>query len=229
MNEKLIFIEIACVFSLLLLSKKLFGKAGVLAWIPAATIIANMITVKNACIFGLNTAIGSVVFASTFLATDILAECYGAKEARRGVYMGLFGAFIFMICSQIAIRYIPSAIDYANGAMIELLSMNLRISLSSILMYFIANITDVFMYEKLKVKTNGKKMWLRNNVSTITCNCLENFGFVLLGFYGIYNFYQCIQVAFSISVIEAIVGLCDTPFLYFAIGGECLNGETRPT
>ena len=99
MNEILIFIEVTTVFSLLLLLKKFFGKSGVLAWIPSATIIANTITVKNASIFGLNTAIGSVVFASNFLATDILTECYGAKEAKRGVMRGFFGAIMFLICS----------------------------------------------------------------------------------------------------------------------------------
>lgn len=220
MNEKLIFIEIICVFSLLLLSKKLFGKAGLFAWISSAVIIANMITVKNACIFGMNTAIGSVVFASTFLATDILTECYGVKEARRGVYIGIFGAVMFMICSQIAIHYIPSVIDYADEAMTKLFSMNLRISLSSVIMCFIANIADVFIYEKIKIKTHGKKIWLRNNVATITCNCLENFFFVLFGFYGMFDFNQCMHVAFSISVIETIIGLCDTPFLYLAVGGD---------
>ena len=114
MNEILLFVEVITVFSLLLLAKKFFGKAGVLAWIPLATIMANILTVKNACIFGMNTAIGSVMFASTFLATDILTECYGVKEARRGVLMGFFGAVMFMISSQIALFYKPSLIDYAS-------------------------------------------------------------------------------------------------------------------
>ena len=217
MNELLLFVEIVTVFSLLLLAKKFFGKAGVLAWIPLATIMANILTVKNTCIFGMNTAIGSVMFASTFLATDILTECYGVKEARRGVLMGFFGAVMFMICSQIALFYKPSLIDYASEAMSELFALNFRISLASVTMYLVANLADVFLYEKLKIKTDGKMIWLRNNVSTILCNCAENFAFVLLGFYGMYDFEQCMSIACSISIIEAIVGLCDTPFLYTAL------------
>ena len=220
MNEKLILAEILAVFSLLLLSKKLFGKAGVMAWIAIATVIANVITAKNAAVFGLNTAIGSVMFASTFLATDILTECYGAWEARKGVLLGLFSALVFIVSSQIALAYVPSSIDYANGAMSMLFAMNLRISLSSVVMYFIANMADIFMYDHLRIKTRGKKMWLRNNVATITCNCMENFFFVLFGFYGLYDFVQCMQIAFSVSVIEAFVGICDTPFLYLAVEKE---------
>ena len=217
MNERLLFLEIVVVFSLLLLSKRLFGKAGVLAWIPLATVTANILTVKNASIFGLNTAIGSVMFASTFLATDILTECYGVKEARRGVMMGFFGAVMFMVCSQIALCYSPSSIDYASESMRELFELNFRVSLASITMYLAANMADVFLYDRLKTRTCGKKIWLRNNISTIVCNCAENFLFVLLGFYGMYDFAQCIGIACSISIIEAIVGICDTPFLYAAI------------
>ena len=209
MNERLLFLEIVVVFSLLLLSKRLFGKAGVLAWIPLATVTANILTVKNASIFGLNTAVGSVMFASTFLATDILTECYGVKE--------FFGAVMFMVCSQIALCYSPSSIDYASESMRELFELNFRVSLASITMYLAANMADVFLYEMLKVKTEGRKIWLRNNVSTILCNCAENFMFVLLGFYGVYDFRQCMSIAWSISIIEAIVGICDTPFLYVAL------------
>ena len=217
MNEGLLFAEIFVVFSLLLLFKKVFGKFGVLAWIPLSTVMANILTVKNASIFGMNTAIGSVMFASTFLATDILTECYGVREARRGVLLGLFGALMFMISSQIALLYSPSSIDYASGAMRELFGLNLRVSLSSVMMYFVANMADVFLYEKLRQKTKGKKLWFRNNVSTIICNCLENFLFVLFGFYGLYDFSQCMEIACSISIIEMIAGLCDTPFLYLAV------------
>jgi hypothetical protein len=76
MNILILFIEIVVVFGVLLLSKKLFGKVGVISWVGIATVLANIITAKNANIGGLSVAIGTVLFASTFLATDILSECY---------------------------------------------------------------------------------------------------------------------------------------------------------
>ncbi|MBQ1792165.1 MAG: VUT family protein, partial [Oscillospiraceae bacterium] len=69
MNNLIIIGEILFVFTALLLCKKFFGKAGVVAWVPIATVLANIITAKNAEIMGLSTAIGTVMFASTFLAT----------------------------------------------------------------------------------------------------------------------------------------------------------------
>lgn len=216
MNNGLIFLEIIIVFSMLVLAKKLFGKYGVILWIPIATLIANIITCKNAEIFGFETAVGSVMFASTFLATDILTECYGEKEAKTGVYLGLFSILVFVVSTQVTLRYIPSAIDFADGSMQTLFGLNLRISISSAVMYFIANMADIYLFSKIKEKTKGKYLWLRNNVATIVCNCLENFFFMLFAWVGIYSMNQILIIALSTSLIEAIVGVCDTPFLYLA-------------
>lgn len=221
MNEIILLVEIIMVFGLLLVSHKYFKKEGVIAWVAIATVLANIITAKNAMIFGLSTAIGTVMFASTFLATDILSECYSKKDAKKAVYIGLFSNIVLICATQIALRYIPSSFDYANDAMQTLFSLNLRISIASAVMYFVANMADVYIFNKLKDKMQGRALWLRNNVSTILCNCLENFGFIFLAFVGIYDMKTILTIAISTSIIEMIVAILDTPFLYLArrIGG----------
>ena len=216
MNEVMLFIEVCVVFSLLLFCHRVFKREGVIAWVAIATVLANIITAKNAMIFGLSTAIGAVMFASTFLATDILSECYSKEDAKKAVYVGLFSNVVLISATQIALRYIPSPFDYANEAMSTLFALNLRISIASAAMYFVANMADVYIFNKLKDKMNSRALWLRNNVSTILCNCLENFGFIGLAFWGIYDLQTIITIAASTSIIELIVALLDTPFLYIA-------------
>lgn len=223
MNELIIIGEIIAVFSILLLCKKLFGKNGVIAWVGLATVLANIITAKNVNIFGLSTAIGTVMFASTFLATDILTECYSVSDAKKAVRIGLFSNIILIISTQIALLYTPSEFDYAHDAMKTLFSLNLRISIASAVMYYIANMADIHIFSRIREKTGNGKLWLRNNVATILCNCLENFGFIGLAFAGIYDFSTIMTIAFSTSVIEAIVAVCDTPFLY--ISRKLKNGD----
>lgn len=224
MNELIIISEIIVVFSILLICKKLFGKVGVMAWVSLATVLANIITAKNVNVFGLSTAIGTVMFASTFLATDILAECYSPEDAKKAIQIGLFSNVILIVSTQIALLYTPSAFDYANDAMKTLFSLNLRISIASAAMYYIANMADIYVFGKIKQKTNGGMLWLRNNVATILCNCLENFGFIGLAFAGIYDFQTIMTIALSTSIIEALVAMCDTPFLYLARKIRC-NSE----
>ena len=219
MNELLLLTEVIIVFSMVLLSNKLFKKEGLIAWVAIATVLANIITAKNAVIFGLSTAIGTVMFASTFLATDILTECYSKEDAKKAVCLGLFSDVVLIVSTQVALRYVPSAFDYANGAMQTLFALNLRISIASAVMYFIANMADIYLFSKLKEKTEGKYLWLRNNVSTIVCNCLENFGFIGIAFFGIYGLNTIMVIALSTSIVEMIVALLDTPFLYIAKNG----------
>ena len=216
MNNLLIFGEIIVVFSVLLVCQRIFGKVGVIVWVSLATVLANVITAKNAEVFGLSTAIGTVMFASTFLATDILTEYYSKEDAKKAIKIGLFSNVVLIVATQIALLYTPSEFDYAHDAMKTLFSLNLRISIASAVMYYIANMGDVYIFSKLKKKTGGKYLWLRNNVATVVCNCLENFGFIGLAFAGIYDFKTIMTIALSTSVIEAIVAVCDTPFLYVA-------------
>lgn len=216
MNELILGAEVITVFAMVLICKRLFGKTGVMAWVVIATILANIITAKNAMIFGLSTAIGTVMFASTFLATDILSECYNKQAAKKAVCLGLFADVILIISTQIALLYAPSAFDYADGAMHTLFSLNLRISIASAVMYFVANMADVVIFNKIKDKMNGRKLWIRNNISTILCNCLENFGFIFLAFVGIYDMKTILTIAVSTSIVEMIVAVLDTPFLYLA-------------
>ncbi len=217
-NGIILFAEIIIVFSALLLCHKLFGKAGLIAWVGIATVLANIITAKNADLFGMSVAIGTVMFASTFLATDILSELYSKEDAKTAIYIGLFSSALLIIATQIALLYKPSAIDYADDSMKTLFGLNLRISLASMVMYFIANMGDIYIFNAIREKMGGRQMWVRNNVATIFCNCIENFGFIGLAFAGIYDFKTILIIAGSTSVVEMIAAICDTPFLYIATG-----------
>lgn len=216
MNEVLLIIEVIVVFSLLLIAKKCFGKSGIFAWIAFATVFANIQVTKTVNILGLSSTLGSVLFSSVFLATDILNECYSVKDSKKGVYIGLFAVISYIIVSQITLAFVPNSTDIMNSAMKQIFTLAPRVCLSSVVMFFFSNIADVYLYEKLKQVFNNKKMWLRNNISTIVCNCLENFMFVFGAFLFVYPFSEVVMIAITTCIIEIIVALLDTPFLYLA-------------
>ena len=116
---------------------------------------------------------------------------------------------------QIALLYIPSSTDISNESMKTLFNLNLRVSLSSSLLYFLSNYLDIYLFNKLKEKYPNK-LWLRNNVSTIISNCLENYLFVTLSFIGIYDINTIISIATTTSIIEIFLAILDTPFLYLS-------------
>ena len=109
MNELLFFLEIVLTFGCVVAAKKIFGKAGLIAWIAIAMILANLTVVKTVNLFGIDATLGNIMFASTFLAGDMLNENYGRQAAHKGILVGLGGVLVFMVCTQISLLYTPGA------------------------------------------------------------------------------------------------------------------------
>lgn len=216
MNNILLIVSIIGVFSIMLIIKKFLGKEGIIGWMGIASILANLLLIKNVDLFGISATLGNVLFASNFLATDILTENYGYKEAKKGVRFGIMSVAIFMIVTQVALLYVPNSEDIAQSSFELLFSFVPRISLASISMFALSNIIDIRLYEWLKKKSNGKKMWLRNNICTIICNGGENFLFYLIAFLGVMDIGTILTIALSATIIEVLIALCDTPFLYIS-------------
>ena len=212
MNEILLFIEIIVIFSLVVLSDKLFKRNGLIVWVSIASVIANIEVIKNIELFGLSATLGNVLFASNFLATDILTIKYGKKYAELSINIGLFSVITLLISTQLMLLFIPSSVDIVHSAMTQLFAFSPRICISSIFMYYLSNKLDIYVFTRLE----QRKLWIRNNLATILCNCAENIGFTLLAFTGIFDFKTIITMIISTSIIEIIIALCDTPFLYLA-------------
>ena len=209
------FINIIVVFSFVVLIEKLFKKEGLYVWLSVAIILANLTVCKMIDLFGFTTSLGNVLFASTFLATDIMSEKYSKKDAKKGIYISLFCGVVFIIITQITLLFKPSADDVVNDAMKTLFKVSIRTTTASMLMFFISNMMDIHIYNKLKEKYPNK-LWLRNNISTILCNCLENYFFNTLAFVGIFSLPVIISIATTTTIIEIVIALCDTPFLYIS-------------
>ena len=208
-------LSIVITFSLLIIVEKIFKKEGLYVWISIATIIANVIICKSIDVFGYVTNIGNVLFASTFLATDIMIEKYSKEDSKKAILIGVVSQIIFLIMTQYALIYKPASTDLAQEPMKVLFSLNLRVSIASLVMYVVSNLLDIYLYQKLKDKY-PKLLWLRNNVSTIISNCLENYIFTFLAFAGIFDIKTMFSIATIASVFEMIIAICDTPFLYIS-------------
>lgn len=218
MNELLIILGIVLVFSVEVLLEKLFKKEAMYVWIPVALIIANILTAKNIDIFGVSTTMGTLMFASVYLATDILNEKYGKKESVKALNIGIILLILFTVITQVSLLFKPNAFDFINGSLKDVFSINLRITIASIVMCYLSNMLDIHLFEKIKSKTGNGKLWLRNNVATIISNCLENYLFIFLAFIGIYDLKTVLIIATTTSIIECVIALCDTPFLYLSKG-----------
>ena len=92
-------VMLAACFCAVLVMLRLFGEAGLYVYIAVAVIGAN-VQVLKAVQFGIYAepvALGTILFSTTYLCTDILAEHYGAGSARRGVMIGFASYLMWVI------------------------------------------------------------------------------------------------------------------------------------
>ena len=202
-------------FGIEVLIEKIFKKEGLYVWISVALVTANILVAKNIDILSLKATIGNILFASTFLATDILNEKYGMKESKKAINIGIVAVILFTLATQFSLLFKPNELDMVNDSMKKIFSFNLRISVSSIVMCYLSNMLDIIMFEKIKKKIPDK-LWIRNNVATIISNCLENYFFTILTFIGIYDIKTILAIATTTTILEVIIAICDTPFLYLS-------------
>lgn len=215
MNLILFFSSTFLCFSGVLLMNKIFKKEGLFIWMAAASIIANILVCKNIAIGGIVFTLGNILFASNFLCTDIISEKYGAKQSNKSVYMALCSVILFITATQIALLFIPDISDISHSAMMQLFSINIRTSIASITMFFLSNLADVYLFEKIKSKFKHK-LWLRSGLSSIVCNCVENFIFCILAFYGVYEIDIVLNIALTTCIAELILSILYIPFLYIS-------------
>lgn len=205
-------------FGLEVIIEKIFKKEGLIVWVSVAMVSANILVTKNINILNLSATLGNILFASTFLATDILNEKYTFEDSKKAINLGIVSVVLFTVATQISLLFKANELDLVNDSLKTLFAINLRVSISSIVMCYLSNLLDIYLFEKIKKKVPNK-LWLRNNVATIISNCLENYLFTIFAFIGIYSFNDIIIIATTTTIIEIIIAICDTPFLYLSKKG----------
>ena len=215
-NVLLIFINIIVTFTMVILIEKIFKKEGLYVWTAIALIMANILECQTVGLFnGFTSTCGNVLFASVFLSTDIMSEKYGSEYSKKAIKLAVVAMIAFTVIMQIGLLFTPDETDFAHDAMTTLFGLNLRITISSLVMFFISNNLDIFLFEKIKTKLPDQ-LWVRNNVATIISNVLENYFFIFFAFVGLYDIPTMLNIATTISVVEIVIALFDTPFLYIS-------------
>ena len=218
MNELLFIGSVLFFLGSVLVIYRLFGRSGLFVFTAFATLLANIQVCKTVTIFGLSTTAGNVLYASTFLVTDILSEKYGKKEAGKAVKYGLAVTLLWVIGTQLTLLFIPNENDYIHPRLQVVFGLVPRIAFASLAGYVISQSLDVFLYHFIWSRTGGTKsgLWIRNNGSTLTSQAVDTLIFTFLAFWGVYPTPVFLSILGTTYLFKAVVALLDTPFIYLA-------------
>ncbi len=221
-NETLLILSLILTYSAVLALFAIFQEQGLYLWTVIATIAANIevLIVVNA--FGMEMTLGNILFASTFLVTDIMSELYGKKAAQTAVWLGIATSVCFILISQSWMLYTPNENDFATPSIRTVFSNTPRLMAVGIIVYVIVQLFDVWAYHKWwefterKFKDRQKFLWLRNNGSTLLSQLLNTILFTWGAFLGVHDTQTLVSIAVSSYLIFIATSLADTPFVYLA-------------
>ncbi|MGL5020914.1 MAG: queuosine precursor transporter, partial [Mycoplasmatales bacterium] len=92
-----------------------------------------------------------------------------------------------------------------------------RIMFASMIAYLSSQSMDIIIYSKVKNKGDGSKLWIRNNVSTVTSQVIDGFIFTFLAFYGMFELSIVLEIFLTTFIIKSIIATLDTPFMYLGV------------
>jgi uncharacterized integral membrane protein (TIGR00697 family) len=128
-------------------------------------------------------ALGTIVFSSLFLCSDIINERYGKEAALKSMWLGFFAYFMTLVLMLITLGYTHSSSSYFQEAVSFLLIPGPSLFLASLSAYFLGQYVDVILYHLIRLKTGQRYLWVRTLVSTVVAIFVDNTIFSLLAWY----------------------------------------------
>ena len=208
---------------LAILLYRFFGKYGLYTAVVLGIILGNLQggKVSELELFGYSftASMGAILYSGIYFATDVLNEKFGREEANRAVMLGFVANVAVMITLLISIQFRPSDITGSalevHNAISTLAGYSPIFVIGSLTAYLISQTFDVWFFHKIKTYTGESKLWLRNNLSTITSQLLDTmiyqFTWVMAG--------MDLKTAFLIAVTKYIfkvfIAGIDTIFIYW--------------
>jgi hypothetical protein len=210
------YIILVVLFCLLLMLSNLIGtKFFFLPFAPELPLTSSLIT-----------------YPLTFLISDLVTEIYGSKQARFMIFLS-FGCSLLMLCFVQTILNLPhhdywhvegnpygftSSHEYQN-AFRSVFGISHIVLLSSMAAFLCAQIVDVAVFSRVKQWTEGRHLFLRNNLSTWAGQLIDTAVVNSLVLYGglHFEFSKGLEVMGSCFLMKVVIAILETPLLYLAV------------
>ena len=237
-TEVVWFIMLILCFLSILVFLRLFGYVGLYVYSAIAIIAANIQVLKQANFNFFSSinekiipfyepspiALGTILFASTFLCTDILSEYYGKEKARKNVLIGFCSFFLMTILMLVTIGIQPAEDEWVSmvqESLAILFTPMTSIFVASMIAYLISQYFDIWFFSYLKTVSSNKLLWLRNNVSTAVSSLIDNtifsiFAWIILNPNPFPLSDVIMTFILGVYLLRVFIALLDTPFIYLA-------------
>ena len=182
------------------------------AFFCMAFTIANLITVKiiNIGFLGMETPAGVLIYPLVYILTNVIADVYGERTARRTIILGLCVDVLFVFMTTL-ILFLPSPATYTGDSSLAFVfTQTPRILVASYISYLIGNFVNARI---TTIVNKGKDYSAVKNLAVIAFSeLIDNFVFIGLAFIGVFPVWEILVMIISHWVLSLIWSAIAQPF-----------------
>jgi hypothetical protein len=206
--------------------QRLLGLHGLYVYNVLAVLAGNIQVLKTISVpyYGAPVAMGTFLFGTTFLVSDIITEHYGQQKAKKGITL-MFSAQVLLLIFMIPSLYYPAAGDEfshkAHEAMETLFIPCVRILIASIIAFATSLWIDIKLFVWIKERTQDKWLYLRSNISSFVSSFLDNVIFSVLAWVILSPYSVTLETLLFTYILgtygaRALISIMCTPIIYLS-------------
>jgi uncharacterized integral membrane protein (TIGR00697 family) len=180
-------------------------------------LVSNLVAQKI-CMIGPFAVSGAILlFPITYIFGDVFTEVYGFSASRRAIWLGFFGTSLLYLMGAIVIA-LPGAPEWKNQQAFQVVFGFIpRILAASLVAFWAGEFANSYTMAKLKLWTNGEKLWTRTIGSTIVGQGVDTTIVVTLTYAGIYPPGRLINIIVTGYLLKVGYEVLATPLTYLVI------------
>ncbi len=182
------------------------------AFFCMAFTIANLITVKiiNIGFLGMETPAGVLIYPLVYILTNVIADVYGERTARRTIILGLCVDILFVFMTTL-ILFLPSPEFFTGDSSLAFVfTQTPRILVASYISYLIGNFVNARI---TTIVNKGKDYSAIKNLGVIAFSeLIDNFLFIGLAFVGVFPVVDILIMIISHWILSLIWSAIAQPF-----------------
>ncbi len=189
----------------------------IMALFVAVLLISNIASTKILTLWKFTFDGGTILFPLSYIFGDILTEVYGYRRSRKVIWTGFFATLVMSFTLWV-VQLLPPAAGWPNQEAFEkVIGFVPRIVAASLVAYFTGEFTNSWLLSRLKIKTNGKYLWMRTIGSTLAGEGIDTLLFCFIAFYGVLPGNLLLAVIFSNYIFKCSIEILFTPLTYAGV------------
>ena len=147
-------------------------------------LISNLVASKITAIGPFRLSGAQLLFPITYIFGDIFTEVYGYAGSRRAIWTGFLASGLMAVMAMITVALPPAPGWNDQEAFAKIFNFVPRLVVASLIAYWAGEFANAFVLARLKLRTQGRHLWLRTISSTVVGQGIDTVLVMVIAFGG---------------------------------------------